>query len=120
MQCVFTCLQGLGCTRRKAQIRISFSLDAMHTCLHCVFFGMQDERSNSWRIQAISLAPGSFESRKALPVAWRGLRDEELSGKCGIEGGVFVHMSGFIGGNKTHDGAFQMAVRALEIESMES
>ena len=99
----------------EAQVRVSFSLDAMHTCHHCIYFGVQDERSSTWRIQAISLAPGSFESRKALPVAWRGLRDGELSAKCGIEGGVFVHMSGFIGGSKTYDGALQMAIGALEI-----
>lgn len=38
----------------------------------------QDEREKAWRIQAVGVAPGSFESRKALPVPWRGLRDEEL------------------------------------------
>lgn len=99
----------------EVQVPCSFSIDAMHMCLNRVPFGVQDERSGSWRIQAISLAPGSFASRKALPVAWRGLRDEELSEKCGIVGGVFVHASGFIGGNKTYDGALQMAVKALRI-----
>ena len=85
-----------------------YIVKAMCTCLE-----VQDERSKTWRIQAISLALGSFESRKALPLAWRGLRDEELSAMCGIEGGVFIHMSGFIGGNKTYDGALNMAIKAL-------
>lgn len=74
---------------------------------------VQDERSN-WRIQAVSKSPGSFENRLSLPAAWQGLRDEELSKVSGIPGGVFVHASGFIGGNKTHDGVLAMAKGALE------
>jgi uncharacterized UPF0160 family protein len=58
-----------------------------------------DETGGNWRIQAIPVSPESFDSRKALPEAWRGLRDEELSKATGIEGGIFVHASGFIGGS---------------------
>lgn len=72
-----------------------------------------------WRIMAVPVQPSSFESRLPLPEAWRGLRDDEvasyaffrtcltycstlqLSEKCGIPGGIFVHASGFIGGNET-------------------
>lgn len=57
-----------------------------------------DETAGNWRIQAVPASPESFESRKALPEAWRGLRDEELSKVSGIDGGIFVHASGFIGG----------------------
>ena len=64
----------------------------------------------------MSAALGSFASRKPLPTAWRGLRDEELSAKTGIPGGVFVHASGFIGGNATEEGALQMARRGLKEE----
>lgn len=66
-------------------------------------------------MQAISVSPGSFTSRLPLPSAWRGLRDEELSSASGIPGGVFVHMSGFIGGNQTYEGALAMATKALEL-----
>ena len=38
----------------------------------------EDEKGN-WRIQAIPLTPSSFENRKPLPSAWRGVRDDELS-----------------------------------------
>jgi uncharacterized UPF0160 family protein len=38
----------------------------------------QDDGEKKWRIQAVGVAPGSFDSRKALPVPWRGLRDAEL------------------------------------------
>lgn len=61
------------------------------------------------------MAPDRFESRKALPSQWRGMRDEELSRESGIPGGVFVHMSGFIGGNQTYDGALSMAKAALKL-----
>ena len=57
----------------------------------------------------------SFENRKALPAEWRGLRDDELSKVSGIDGCVFVHASGFIGGNKSYEGALQMAQKALEM-----
>ncbi len=57
-----------------------------------------DETAGNWRVQAVPVSPESFDSRKALPEEWRGLRDEELSRSSGIEGGIFIHASGFIGG----------------------
>jgi uncharacterized UPF0160 family protein len=68
-----------------------------------------------WRVQAVSESVGSFVSRKPLPEAWRGVRDNELSQVTGIPNCVFVHASGFIGGNQTQDGALQMARDALEL-----
>ena len=38
-----------------------------------------DEFGGNWRIQAVPISPESFESRKALPEKWRGVRDDELS-----------------------------------------
>ncbi|CAN4082254.1 unnamed protein product [Withania somnifera] len=75
----------------------------------------QDDRSKGWRVQAVAVAPDRFESRKALPSQWRGLRDDELSKETGIPGCVFVHMSGFIGGNQTYEGALAMAKAALKL-----
>lgn len=68
-----------------------------------------------WRIQCVPSANDSFESRKPLPEAWRGFRDEELDRLSGVSGSVFVHASGFIGGNKTFEGALAMAKKALEM-----
>ncbi|RYP61658.1 hypothetical protein DL770_009737 [Monosporascus sp. CRB-9-2] len=65
-----------------------------------------------WRIQAVPVSKDSFESRKALPEPWRGARDEQLDEVSGVPGGVFVHASGFIGGNKTFEGAKELAAKA--------
>lgn len=68
-----------------------------------------------WRVQCVPESKDSFTSRQPLPEAWRGFRDEELDGISGIPGCVFVHAAGFIGGNKTKDGALAMAKKALGI-----
>lgn len=62
----------------------------------------------------MAVSPGKFESRKPLPALWRGLGDEELSKVAGISGCVFVHMSGFLGGNQSYEGALAMARTSLE------
>ena len=53
-----------------------------------------------WRIQCVPESKDSFQSRKPLPAGWRGFRDEELDKIASIDGCVFVHAAGFIGGNK--------------------
>jgi uncharacterized UPF0160 family protein len=75
----------------------------------------ETEPQPKWRIQAVPESPDSFASRKALPEAWRGLRDEKLDEVAGVQGGVFVHASGFIGGNKTWEGVRLMAEKAVEM-----
>jgi uncharacterized UPF0160 family protein len=78
-------------------------------------FAESGEPDSKWRIRAVSLEPGSFENRKGLPEAWRGVRDEDLSKVSGIPGSIFVHASGFIGGNATFDGALQMAKQGADM-----
>lgn len=56
------------------------------------------DESSKWRIQCVPVSIDSFTSRKPLPEQWRGLRDDTLSEKSGIQGCIFVHASGFIGG----------------------
>lgn len=93
--------------------------------VYYVLYPESAEKDAKWRVQCVSVSEGSFESRKALPEAWRGVRDQDLDGlmaseaeKAGQaklpEGAVFVHASGFIGGHKTREGAMAMAVRSLE------
>ena len=79
-------------------------------------YALYEDDKGAWRIQAIPLTPSSFENRKPLPAAWRGVRDAELDKVSGIDGCIFVHAAGFIGGNKTYEGALAMAAKALEMD----
>uniref|UniRef100_A0A7S4QRM3 MYG1 protein n=1 Tax=Alexandrium monilatum TaxID=311494 RepID=A0A7S4QRM3_9DINO len=79
----------------------------------------QDSRAG-WRVQAVPKARGSFENRLSLPKAWCGVRDQQLSDLSGIQGCVFVHAAGFIGGNESEAGALEMASKALAIAAQES
>ncbi|XP_040510782.1 MYG1 exonuclease [Gallus gallus] len=76
------------------------------------------DRSGQWRVQSVPVGPRSFESRLPLPEPWRGVRDEALSQLTGIPGCVFVHSSGFIGGNRTREGALEMARRTLALQGV--
>ncbi|TKA61030.1 hypothetical protein B0A49_09207 [Cryomyces minteri] len=80
-----------------------------------VLFAESDEPDSKWRIRAVSVEGGGFENRKDLPDAWKGVRDEQLDQVAGVPGCIFVHASGFIGGNKTFAGALKMAQKALEM-----
>jgi uncharacterized UPF0160 family protein len=68
-----------------------------------------------WRIQSVPEDEGSFENRSPLPEPWRGKRDDDLSRLTGIEDCIFVHHSGFIGGNKTFDGVLKMAKLSISL-----
>lgn len=82
-------------------------------CIGQVLYVLYSD-GKGWRVQAVPKSNSGFENRKPLP--YRGLRDQELSDACGIEGGVFVHVSGFIGGMKTYEAALQLAIQALTVE----
>ncbi|KAL4792433.1 metal-dependent protein hydrolase [Aspergillus venezuelensis] len=90
--------------------------------VHYVLYPESATEGSKWRVQAVSVNEGSFVSRKPLPEKWRGVRDADLDGVLAAEGGepaipegaVFVHAAGFIGGHKTREGAYAMAVRGLQ------
>ena len=50
-----------------------------------------DSSGGGWRVQAVPLPMDGFKSRKPLPEAWRGIRDDALDVVTGIPGCVFVH-----------------------------
>ena len=66
-----------------------------------------------WRVKAVNISIESFALRQQLLPHSLGLRDEELCQSCGIEGCVFVHINGFMGVNKTKEGALEMARKSL-------
>ncbi|KAJ5909030.1 Metal-dependent protein hydrolase [Penicillium taxi] len=93
--------------------------------VYYVLYPESGAEDSKWRVQCVSETESSFVSRKPLPEAWRGVRDQDLdamiaseaekNGQAKIpEGAVFVHASGFIGGHRTREGAMAMAVRGLE------
>ncbi|CAI5450252.1 unnamed protein product [Caenorhabditis angaria] len=107
-----------GCPWKEHFFEIEAEKNIRDDNITYILFG--DSTANSWRVQAIPTDKNaSFENRLPLPANWRGLRDEELSKESGIDGGVFVHISGFIGGNLTKEGAILMARKALEIGAQE-
>lgn len=65
-----------------------------------------------YKIRAINEDKKTFKSKIPLKEEWRGKREDEL--KEIIEGGFFVHNSGFIGVNYTLDGAIKMARESFE------
>jgi len=71
-----------------------------------------DFKEDDWRVQAIGLSKNSFENR--VDLLFKGLRDNELSQAAGITDGVFVHMSGFIGGAKSKESVIKLGVLSLE------
>ncbi|XP_076860625.1 MYG1 exonuclease [Brachyhypopomus gauderio] len=77
-------------------------------------FVLYPDQSGQWRIQCVPAGINTFQNRLSLLEEWRGVRDDDLSQLSGIPDCVFVHASGFIGGNKTKEGALEMARRTLQ------
>lgn len=71
-------------------------------------------KEETWRIRAVPITEFSFILRNALNKNWRGLSGEELVKISNISGSIFVHSTGFIGGNKTLEGAIEMAKKSIE------
>ncbi|ORX37342.1 metal-dependent protein hydrolase [Kockovaella imperatae] len=78
-----------------------------------VLYPESEAPNSKWRIQCVPVNPDSFENRKSLPEAWRGVRDQDLSKVSGIDGCVFCHASGFTAGAETYEGVLEMAKKAI-------
>ena len=76
-------------------------------------FALFSDQNGKWRVQCVPVSIKSFENRLSLLEEWRGIRGDELSKLSGIPGCIFVHASGFIGGNETREGALEMARATL-------
>ncbi|XP_028855186.1 MYG1 exonuclease [Denticeps clupeoides] len=77
-------------------------------------FVLYPDQSGQWRVQCVPAGLNTFQNRLSLLEEWQGIRDNALSDLSGIPGCIFVHASGFIGGNKTREGALEMARRTLQ------
>lgn len=68
----------------------------------------------SYKVEAISKNPESFESRKSFPKAWRGiLAGNDSLAITGQNGVLFVHSSGFLANIDTKENALKFAYKAL-------
>ncbi|XP_022063929.2 LOW QUALITY PROTEIN: UPF0160 protein MYG1, mitochondrial [Acanthochromis polyacanthus] len=77
-------------------------------------FILYPDQNGQWRIQCVPVGLNTFQNRLSLLEEWRGVRDEALSELSGIKDCIFVHASGFIGGNKTQERILEMARRTLQ------
>ena len=82
-----------------------------------ILFALFTDPNGMWRVSAVGVKDQKFESRMKLFSEWCALRDDELVAKSGIEGATFVHAAGFIGGNKTREGALAMAAKTIELNA---
>ncbi len=69
---------------------------------------------DTWRVSAVSLTPNTFERRKDLPLAWAGLRDEDMAAASGVPDAIFCHNGRFLAVAKSKEGALALAQKALE------
>jgi len=82
-----------------------------------VKYVLYPDTSGNWRVQCVPISDGSFISRLSLPKDWCGVRDEALSAVTGVEGCIFIHANGFIGGAKTYESALKLATMSLEMDA---
>lgn len=72
-----------------------------------------NSNNSIFSIYAVPESLYSFKTKIPLCKDWRGLRDDELIRESGIDGCVYVHSTGFLGINKTKEGALEMCKRAM-------
>ncbi|KAI5616267.1 UPF0160 protein MYG1, mitochondrial, partial [Silurus asotus] len=91
-----------------------FSLEKEQKLDLTIKFVLYPDQNGQWRVQCVPAGLNTFHNRLSLLEDWHGIRDSALSQISGIPDCVFVHSSGFIGGNKTKEGALEMARKTLE------
>lgn len=81
-----------------------------------ILFAVFPSNRGGYSIYTIPVEKDSFESRKLLPSAWAGLRDEELQKVTGVKTARFCHNARFICTCDTLEDARILAQMALENE----
>jgi uncharacterized UPF0160 family protein len=84
-------------------------LDEAGEVLYVVFDGPR-----GWQCWQVAKELGSFEGRKPLPKAWKGLQAEELAALTGVEDAEFCHAGGFVCGARSKEGVLALARLAME------
>ena len=73
-----------------------FLLESKNNKAKDINFVIFPSKRGGFNIYAVPLEIGSFENRKSMPKAWRGLRDSKLQQVTGIKTALFCHNAGFI------------------------
>lgn len=71
-------------------------------------------KADMWRVECVRKQKFSFENKKNLPLAWAGLRDEELQKVTGVPDAIFCHRALFLTVAGSKEGAMKLAQIALE------
>jgi len=69
---------------------------------------------NRYMLHTVPVSPESFQARADLPAPWAGLRDAELAAVTGVPDAAFCHNGRFIAAAKSYEGAYAMALQALQ------
>lgn len=72
------------------------------------------DESKKWQVLAIRKDEATFDLRKPLPEAWRGLAGKELASITGVSDAIFCHSSGFMCVTETKEGAIKLVNLALK------
>jgi uncharacterized UPF0160 family protein len=72
-----------------------------------------DGQGGRHQLRTVPERLGSFHARMDLPVAWAGLRDEELAAATGVPDAKFCHRNLFIAVAGSYAGALRLAELAL-------
>jgi uncharacterized UPF0160 family protein len=67
-----------------------------------------------YMLHTIPVSPESFTARADLPAPWAGLRDAELAAVTGVPDATFCHNGRFIAAARSYEGAYAMALQALQ------
>ncbi|QCP14880.1 MYG1 family protein [Pseudoduganella umbonata] len=67
-----------------------------------------------YMLHTVPVSPENFTARADLPAAWAGLRDAELAAVTGVPDAAFCHNGRFIAAAKSYEGAYAMALQALQ------
>ena len=84
-----------------------FLLESKNNKAKDINFVIFPSKRGGFNIYAVPLEIGSFENRKSMPKAWRGLRDSKLQQVTGIKTALFCHNAGFIATCKTKEDAIE-------------
>lgn len=79
-----------------------------------LFYTAPAKQDTKWKMRTVLSPPKSFNSRKLLPEAWAGKREEDLVKVTGVKDAFFVHNKRFIATAGSRDGIIKLAKLALD------